>query len=159
MKLELPDELSSRQDLKALILEIRGYVRWANQAVVKERYGTRNQTAPTLSGPAVNLIRKWHGEQTINLKRLDELIITLEDYAATAPSITITLAAAPSIQLKNALIGWCRRNIKTDILVNFKFNSTMLGGMVVSYGSHVHDWSFKRRIMVSTARFPEVLRR
>ena len=158
MKLELPDELSSRQDLKALIAEIRGYSRWFSQAAVKGRYGAQNQNTPRVSSAAVSLIRKYHGGQAISQKSLDELIKALEDYAANAPSITITLAALPPAELKKTLIAWCRANIKSNILVDFKFSSTMLGGMVVSYDSHVYDWSFRRQIMASTAKFPEILR-
>ena len=159
MKLLLPDELSSRQDLRALILEIRGYTRWFNQAVVKSHLsGGQSQAAPAVSSAALSLIKRWHGEQAISPKSLDGLIIALEDYAAMAPTITITLAAAPPNELKKTLIVWCRKNIRPDILVDFRFNSTMLGGMVVAFGSHVYDWSFKRQIMASVGKFPEVLR-
>ena|SRR3989344_4450167 len=159
MKLELPDELSSRQDLKALVLEIRGYARWLNQSIVRKRVsGVQDQAAPFLSSATVELIKKSHSQQAISPKSLDELLAALEDYAATAPSITITLAAPPTRELKKSLIFWCRKNIKPNILVDFKFNSTMLGGMVVTYGSYTFDWSFKRQVLASKAKFPEILK-
>ena len=159
MKLELPDELSSRQDLRALILEIKAYARWFSQAMVKSRSSSgQNQNPPAISSPAVEIVKKWHGQEAIGPKTLDKLIAGLEEYAVSAPTIKITLAAAASRELKNALITWCRKNIKPNILVDFKFNSTMLGGMVVSYDSHVYDWSFKRQILTSSDKFPEILR-
>jgi F0F1-type ATP synthase delta subunit len=68
------------------------------------------------------------------------------------------LAAPPSNGIKKTLVAWCRKNIATDILVNFDFNSTLLGGMVVRYGSHVFDWSFRRKILEEHSKFPGVLR-
>ena len=51
------------------------------------------------------------------------------------------------------------RPVAPDVLVNFQFNATILGGMVVRYGSHVYDWSFRRQILAKRDTFPEVLRR
>jgi F0F1-type ATP synthase delta subunit len=48
--------------------------------------------------------------------------------------------------------------VAPNMLVDFKFNSTMLGGMVVQYGSHIYDWSFRQRILDARDKFPEVLR-
>jgi F0F1-type ATP synthase delta subunit len=87
------------------------------------------------------------------------LLEDLEDYLETAPHISITLAAPASKKLKQALMDWCRTNINADILVDFSFNSSLLGGLVVRYGSHIYDWSFKRQLMANLSKFPEVLRR
>jgi len=158
-KLNLQNSVSSRQDLKALILELRGLARWLSQASTKQRFSKAALAEqPAVSAPAQDLINQWQAGKAIDQKSLEALIAELEAYEADAPSVGITLAAPAPRPLKNALVDWCRQNIGPDILVDFKFNSTMLGGMVISYGSHVFDWSFKRQILAARDKFPEVLR-
>jgi hypothetical protein len=159
MKINLQDSVSSRQDLKAVILEVRGYAKWYSQTAVKMRFSENSSyEQPLFSQAATSLINDWNKENPINQKSLDELVATLEEVESSAPSMTITLAAPPPGSLKKSLTLWCRENIEPNILVDFGFNSTMLGGMIVRFGSHVYDWSFRRQILSSLERFPEILR-
>lgn len=159
MKIKLQDNIASRQDLKEVVLDVRKYAQWYSQTSVKMKYGgNQNNELPPISAAATNIINEWNKEDPVNSKSLDELLIALEDFEAGAPHMTITLAAPASNSLKATLLKWCRENIAPNILVDFKFNSTMLGGMVVQYGSHVYDWSFRRQILASLDKFPEVLR-
>lgn len=160
MKLKLPSGVASSQDLVSLTMEIREYARWYEHESIKQQVDSKYTAAsPVLSSDAIELLRDWKTDQQISSQSLDTLIKTLEKYATDSASITITLAALPTSSLKTALVNWCRENIAPDILVSFKFNSNILGGMVVQYGSHVFDWSFKRKIMENRQIFPEVLRR
>ena len=159
MKLQLPNEIASPQDLKEAITEVQKYARWASQAVVKSRVtGTAYGQPPPVSQTAVDLVKQWHGQQAISQKSLDELILALKDFEASAKRISITLAAIPSGSLRTALTGWCRQNLGADVLVDYKYNSTILGGMVVRWGSRIYDWSFRRQILASVDKFPEILR-
>ena len=160
MKLNLQDSVYSPQDLKAIILEVRKYARWASQYSIKMRVSKdKPDQPPIISLAATNLIKVWAEANPLSEKSLGELIAALETLEANSPRITITLAAAPSNSLKKTLVVWCREHIDPNILVDFHFNSTLLGGMVVRYGSHVYDWSFRRQILAARGRFPEVLRR
>jgi hypothetical protein len=160
MKLNLQNSVSSPQDLKEIILDTRQYAKWFAQATIKKQVtnNTPNEP-PALSEAAVTVITDWAKEAPLNQKRLDELITALDNLADTSPRITITLAAVPANSLKKMLVEWCRENITPNILVDIHFNSTLLGGMVVQYGSHVYDWSFRRQILAAREHFPEVLRR
>lgn len=111
-----------------------------------------------MSDAAADAIRGWQARKTLTDKSLDELIAALENYANSAPQFTIILAAPPPAGLKKTIVAWCRDNVAPNLLVNFQFNSTLLGGMVVRSGSHVYDWSFRRRILDNRAKFPEALR-
>lgn len=160
MKVKLPASIASSQDLTGLLVEIRSYSSWYYHESIKKRVNVKHSfESPTMSPAAIELLRNWKTKQQISNQSLDELVKTLEQYNSSAPNITITLAATPSSSLKTALVSWCRENIAPDILVTFKFNATILGGMVVKYGSHVFDWSFRRQIMEKRQLFPEVLRR
>ena len=159
MKLSLQDDVTSVQDLKAVILDVHKYAKWFGQTSVKMRMADGGSyEPPVISTPAANLINEYSGGQKISQGRLDELVAALEDFGVSAPHIAIALAAPAPSDLRKTLTDWFRNNISPNALVDFSFNSTMLGGMVVQYGSHVYDWSFKRQILVAREHFPEVLR-
>jgi hypothetical protein len=156
----LPNSVSSQQDLSALTLEIRDYSKWFAHNAIKERVHAKNAVLPpSLSPGALELVRSASNKKLLSQQDLDELITMLESAKKTAPTVTITLAAPASGDLKQTLVGACRANIADNALVNFKFNSSLLGGMVIHHGSHVFDWSFRRQILASSAKFTEVLRR
>lgn len=154
----LPAAISSPGDVTALILEIRSYQQWYGQYTNAQRAGTQYRgSQPELSGTAGEVIRGWAASAPLSAERLEELIAELEHIQKTAPVITITLAASATTEVKRALVGWCREQINETILVSFRFNATILGGMVVRYGSRVYDWSFRTQLMNNRHRFPEVL--
>lgn len=160
MKLTLPDTIASRQDLSSLLLEIRNYNKWLNHESVKNKV-TRAPIAPApaLTEAGTVLLRSLSAQKRLTPEGIDELLRALETHKKTAPSITMTLAGLPPQTLKNELVAWCRTNLHPAIMINFNVNSTLLGGMVVRYGSRVFDWSFRRQILTSADTFPEVLRR
>jgi hypothetical protein len=160
VNLSLEDSVLSPQDLKATILEVRRYAKWFAQSAIKMRLAESNlEQQPVISPTAARLINEWAEQNPLSQKSLDALIANLEQLEATLPRITITLAGVAPASLKNTLVTWCRENIAPNILVDFRFNSTILGGMVVKYGSHVYDWSFRRQILAARGNFPEALRR
>jgi hypothetical protein len=149
----------SEQDLKAVVLEVKKYANWYNQTAVKMKVTKNNSyELPAISTQATNIINEWLAGNPPSSKSLDDLILALDDFGYKAPRVTITLAAPPPNSLKQTLAAWFRQNVAPNALINFKFNATILGGMVVVYGSHVHDWSFRRQILAARAKFPEVLR-
>ncbi len=159
MNLELPDSVLSAQDLKALIQDVQNYARWFSQNSIKAKVTGQMPTEPlVVSDAAAGLIADAAKEKPHDTASLDALLLNLKNLESTLPRVTITLAALPAGSLKKALAGWCRQNISKNILVDFRFNATILGGMVVRYGSHVHDWSFRRQILAARSKFPEVLR-
>lgn len=160
MKLKLDESVSSLQDLRGLVMEIRDYAKWHNHNAIKKRVHVRIATKePDMTMSAHAILHEWSAGKELTSKGLDELIATLEDYGRKAPTITITLAALPSAGMKKLLVAWCRDNLSPNVLVDFQFNSTLLGGMVVRSSSHVYDWSFRRQILAERNKFPEVLRR
>jgi hypothetical protein len=160
VKLKLDESVSSLQDLRGLVMEIREYAKWHAHNDIKKRVHVRTGTKePDMTASARAVLHEWSGGKELASRSLDELIATLEDYGRKAPTITITLAALPSAGMKKQLVSWCRDNITPNILVDFQFNSTLLGGLVVRSSSHVYDWSFRRQILAERNKFPEVLRR
>lgn len=160
MNLRLPASIASSQDVSTLLIELQNYARWFAHESIKKRVDAKHSSpSPVMSTEAVEILREWKVKNQITRQSLDSLLKNLEDYGKTAPTITVTLAGVPSSSLKNALVKWLRENIKSDILVTFKFNATLLGGMVVNTKNRVFDWSFRRQILANREKFPEVLRR
>lgn len=160
MKIALPNSVSSLQDLGALINEIKEYEKWWVHNDIKHRAGAKKGTPPPILSPgAMEIVRAASGKKLLTRKMLDDLLKDLDTYKRTASSMTITLAAPAPKSTKAALVEWCRNNIDPGVLITFEFNSTLLGGMVIRYGSRVFDWSFRRQILAARANFPEVLRR
>lgn len=160
MNVRLPETIASSQDLSSLILEIRGYSKWLTHESVKNKV-TKGAIAPApqMSEAAIMMLRSVSADKRLSSSGVDELLTTLEAYKQKAPSITLTLAGFPPQVLKNELVAWCRKNIDASVMVNFQVNSTLLGGMVVRYGSRVFDWSFRRALLANAAKFPETLSR
>lgn len=156
----LQNNVASPQDLKELILEVQKYAKWFSQYAIKQKVsGAAPAQQLEVTPPAAALIQDWTKDKPPTQASIDELIKALELIETNSPQITITLAAMPPVALKKTLVDWCRKNINPSVLVEFRFNSTLLGGMVLRYGSHIYDWSFRRQILSAGPHFPEVLRR
>jgi F0F1-type ATP synthase delta subunit len=158
VKLTLPDSVASAQDLAAVLSDVHTYAKWASRELIKQKVsGKSTGQQPQISNDASAIIRAWSNGKALTQTTIDSLVKALEDYRKAAPTITITLAAVPSGEVKTKLVAWCRKEIAQDILVNFRLNRNILGGMVVAYGSHIHDWSFRRKLLEAPKPFHEVL--
>jgi hypothetical protein len=160
MTLKLPDSVSSVHDLTALILEVREYSKWYLQYSNATKANTKYTIAqPEISPTAAEIIREWNTTSPLSGESLENLIGSLEAIKKSARTVTITLAAPATSEVKKALVSWYRKNVSETILITFGFNSNILGGMVVRYGSTIHDWSFRRVILNERSKFGEILRR
>lgn len=158
MKLVVPAEVASAQDLAAVLTDVRSYATWASRELIKQKVTGKGAGAqPAISKEASDIIRTWGGGKPLTQASIDGLVKALEDYRKSAPSITITLAAIPSGDVKSRLVAWCRKELAPGVLVSFRLNRNILGGMVVAYGSHIHDWSFRRKLLEHQKPFHEVL--
>lgn len=155
---QLPASISSSEDLASLIVDIKSYANWFSSYIVSQKSGVKpNSTQPEISPAAAETIRAWAGNSPLTNDRLDEFVRGLERIKQTAPSMTITLAGPAPSQIKKQLVNWCRSNIEPSVLISFRFNRTILGGMVVHYNSRIHDWSLRRAILDNKSKFPEAL--
>lgn len=161
MSLQLPNSVVSHEDLKSTIMEIQAYSRWFAAASIKQRVSPTAAVPnpPPLSPASLAIITDLSRAQSLSAQSLEAILGELQTIETKSPTIIITLAAPAAGGLRKTLTDWCRAHIAPTALVSFKFNSTILGGMVMQYGSHVYDWSFRRQILTNRDHFPEVLRR
>lgn len=160
MKLKLNEEIISPEDLKQVIAEIRDYSRWLTKNSIKLRVIKKKASdEPELSDAAADLIKQWKEGKELNPKMLDKLIEELQGYLAKMKTIRVTFAALPTNKTKQQFTKWFRDNLSNEVLIDFRFNSTLLGGMVVNCGSHIYDWSFRRQLLENKDKFSEVVHR
>jgi F0F1-type ATP synthase delta subunit len=160
MKLNLPPTVASPQDLAGLASDVHLYAKWASHELIKQKVKAASSTPqPTISPEASALIRAWSHDKPLTQTMLDELVAVLDNYKSTAPSMTITLAAVAPNEVKAKLVAWARTNLAENMLINFQINRHILGGLVVNYGSHIFDWSFRRKLLHSPIAFNEVIGR
>lgn len=159
-QLIIPDSVASAQDLAVVLREVQNYSTWASRELIKQKVtGKSTGAQPAVSKESAGIIQSWSGGKPMTQAMIDDLLKALETYKKNAPTVTITLAAVPSGETKNKLVAWCRKELSQNILVSFRLNRNILGGMVVAYGSRIHDWSFRRKLLESTTQFSEVLAR
>lgn len=160
MNPNLPPSIVSAQDLTLVIREIQDYTAWATHETIKHKTGIKKQMTeqPPLTPAATTIVSNWGHSKGATAESYRQLIETLERFARSAPSITITLAGPPPQKVKEGIVKWCRDNLSSNIFVTFKFSRTLLGGMVVRAGSRVYDWSLHRRLMEDGRKFTEVLK-
>lgn len=160
MKSSLPSQIVSAQDLTMVIREIQDYTAWATHETIKQKARSAKPmtAAPELSVGATELVSAWGKSKGATADSYRQLIELLERIAKSAPTLTITLAGPAPQAVKEHIVAWCRGNISENVLVTFKFNRTLLGGMVVRAGSHIYDWSLHRKLIDNGHAFTEVLR-
>ena len=157
MKLTLPSTVASPQDLSDTILDIREYSKWYSHNAIKKTSSNKSD-GPNISSTAKELLRQYAQDHDLNSSGISNLISELEDFKSSAPVISVTLATAPTGDLKRDIVEWSRSNLNPNTLVKFQFNATILGGIVVKCGSRIFDWSFRSKIMDSRNKYPEILR-
>lgn len=159
MSLRLPNSVASSQDVMSLLFEIKEYSKWFSHEIIKvESHIKKVSKSPDLSIGAKLLLEELSEKKSLSKDTLENLIESLSTYCDKAPTISITLASPTNEKTKETLVSWCRKNLAQNTLVNFGFNSSLLGGMVIRCGSHIYDWSFKRQILANKQNFAKVLK-
>ncbi len=157
--IQLPASIVTPQDIARLELELTGFIDWFQHNSIKQQmHVSKGAAMPGLSREAVELIRQSSIEGSLTQTGIESLQQSIIRIRQHAPTMSVTLAAPAGVQLKQQLVEWCRNEIRPDILIDFRFNATILGGMVVRYGSHVFDWSWRRAVLNNRSSFAKELR-
>ncbi len=158
MKYDLPEDIISAEDLKGVIEELKDYQTYARHGSIKARVTKRaGGTKPELSRPSNELINLIVNNNKLALSDLDRLISSLEKMYSALPRIKITLAALPGAGIKKQMSVWVRKNITSNVLIDFSYNQSLLGGMVVVAGSHIYDWSLRKQIISVQPKLNELI--
>ncbi len=160
MKFTLSEEIVSTDDLRDVVEEVKEFKKWFSHNQIKLKISRRHKSSdrPELSSAAEALLTQAKDGKELTVTKIEGLISYLEKCLDKSPSVRITLAAIPSVSIKRQIAAWLRTNVSPTLLVDFRFNSTILGGMVVVFSSHIYDWSLRRQLLESRDKLDGVLK-
>lgn len=162
MKLKLNDSIISPEDLRDIIEELRVFAKNYHHQNIKDKVlktslASQEANLKNLSEEASKIVRQFLEQKSLLATDVDQLISQLEKYLDQCLKIRITLASLPNLTIKKSLVNWCRENISEDILIDFRFNRYILGGMVINFKSHTYDLSFREKIIARQDKLREVI--
>lgn len=145
VKDQLSHFLYSPTQIQAEVIRLRSELRQLEHVAIKQK--------------VLTIEKKGVATPSTSTKELTDQIKVLEQRLANAPIFYITLAAMPTDGLKQNIVTWFINSVSPEAMVEFDYNSALLGGMVVRTGSRIHDWSLRRKILSQANNFAEVLHR
>ena len=162
MNPKLNDNIISSEDLKDIIEELKIFLtnyrhQKVKNKILKKSLDTKVPDFNNLTVESIRIIRTFLNQKDMSESNIDQLIHQLEKYLDQCLKIRITLADIPTLSVKKSLVSWCRENVSENILIDFRFNRYILGGMVVSFKSHTYDWSFRQKIIANQDKLYEVI--
>ena len=158
MKLSLSEDIISSEDLRSVIEELKDYQGFIRHAQIKSRSTKRSSgSGPDLSRPAADMLSAAMEHHPLNLEELDHLSGELEKMYQSSPKIKIILAAVPTNGIKKQITTWVRQNVDAGMLIDFSYNQALLGGMIMTAGSRIFDWSLRRVILAAQPSLNEMI--
>jgi hypothetical protein len=158
--LVLPPELYSPDQIGLVMIELRDQADMLRRQAARQRLGSAGAALrPAALPERLTALLVVCGITRVTLASLEQLIKQLEIVRAKAPVVHVTLADLPGQHLRTELVKWFRREIDPTVLVSFNVNTTIVGGIVVRTGSHLHDYSFRRGLWEHRRALMEVFKR
>jgi len=157
MAFELPSAIYSPALLESVIYDIRFYLDWRRQNVIRGKVGAKLKDEPTHSAETVLVIEAWMDGKPPTLEALERLLAHLEKL--NLPEVHIMLAALPSRPQREVLVNWFRNNVSTGLLVSFVADRNLGGGLVVRTPNRVFDYTWKQQLIAGRTKLAEILKR
>jgi hypothetical protein len=154
MKPKLPEEVYSVDQILAVSEELHSYSVYLTAKRVQGAKAEPFNLSSRAEAAVALIPQEQQTDAGIEAYRLE-----LEHLATTAPAVTLVLAAQAKPGLKQELVNWLRTNVHPDLLVNFRANPNIAGGVVIRTISHVYDCSFRQALLAHPEKFTEALER
>jgi len=149
----LPTDVYSPDQLSELTMELRGYIGALRDTAIRNRSTT---VAGEAALPKMSALLKLIFENVSGTMTPEEVLRELEMQLKNAPTAHVLLAAQPSKDLKRQIVLWFRVEVHPSVLLTFSERRDIGGGIVIRAGSHIYDFSFKRRILDNKNRIMEI---
>ena len=157
MELKLPNTIGGKRDLILAMRQVEGVLNDRLQDEVRERVGA--QKVGTKVGQRMLGQLLEANKLTDDTATLKTLLQQMEGFKQHAPHVRIAFSQEPDQDLYQKVVGWFRREIHPGILVQIGVQPTIGGGFVLQTPVRRYDLSLKTRILNSTPKFLEVLKR
>jgi len=157
MELKLPPSVASKRDIIKLQREIERLLdERLQQKISQEQVGDLRK----VSNSSRNLISFFeHNSVEINDENLKKVLQILEGMRQHSPVIRIAFASEPDYETSEKVVGWFRKNISPQTLVQIGVQPMIAGGCVVQSPMKRYDFSLRKHILDSSDKFLEVFNR
>lgn len=142
----LPTTIYSPEQLNGLIMELRRYIDAERDASHRSDHGGKPHTSSALKS-VFESTSDAPAEQVLN---------ELEALVKNAPTVHVITAGMPGRKLRQQLVNWFRSEIHEHALLFFTERRDIGGGIIIRAGSHVYDFSIKRKILDNKHRITEI---
>lgn len=149
----LPNDVYSPDQLSELTMELREYIGALRDTTLRNQ---ASKTAKKTSLPTMSALLKLVFENVSDGVTPEAMLRELEAMLKNAPTVHLMLAAQPSKEMRRQLVLWFRVEIHPTTLLTFSERHDLGGGIVVRAGSHVYDFSFKRKVVDNQKRITEI---
>lgn len=158
MELKLPNSIGGKRDLILATRQIEKVLNDKLQDEVRAKYGA--EVIGTKAGQRVlNDLLELNGIKEDDANSLKRLLQALEAVRQYAPRVRISFAQEPDQDQYESVVAWFRKEVDQGVLVQVGVQPTIGAGCIVQTNSRRYDMSLKTRVLNSTPKFLEVLRR
>lgn len=157
MELKLPNSVGGKRDLILATREIEQTITDRLQDDVRERFGAKRvgtKAGQMMLGEILSANKLK--DDTATLKKI---LQQLEGFKQHAPQVRIAFSQEPDQDFYKKIVGWFRREIHPSVLVQVGIQPTIGGGFILQTAARRYDMSLKTKILNSTPKFLEVLKR
>lgn len=94
-------------------------------------------------------LKKEAKKQKINLNNRQEakdFLAKMKKSLADLPTVSLTLALAPSQALGKRLASWLGEFVAPNAILDITVDKAILGGVLISFRGHYYDFSLKKKL-------------
>jgi F0F1-type ATP synthase delta subunit len=153
MDLNIPDNLTSKQDVTHVHRELRKFTDSVMQSIM--RHDDPVQYPPisdSLRALAIN-----NQSDLRDPKACDKLLLQLEDLKHSAPTVHISFPADPSRDVLIKLVTWLRKEIDPRIFIQIGLQPTIAAGIVLRTPNKAFDFSLRKHLYKNKDKLIEAL--
>lgn len=133
-------------------MELRSYIDAKRSRDVQKQAGATDVPMPVMSKE----LRSLYETASNNNGTPESLLEDLQELLKKAPSVHVLLAATPSAELKEQITNWFRTQVAANMLITFTVRRDLGGGVMVRAGSHIYDFTFRKKILDHKQRLTEM---
>lgn len=158
MELRLPNTIGGKRDLILAMREIEQILSDEIQNDVRSKYGAEQHKQSHAGRHMVDELLK---ENNLNheIATLRQVLKSMEDFKNHSPQIRLAFSQEPDPDMYRKVVEWFRREIHPGVLVQIGVQPSIGGGFTMQTPVRRYDFSFKTKILNSTDKFLEVMKR
>ncbi|MEI6237177.1 MAG: hypothetical protein WCP03_01070 [Candidatus Saccharibacteria bacterium] len=153
MDLNIPNNLSSKQDITHVHRELRKFNDSVMQSIMRH-------DDPVKYPPISDSLRALAIENQSDLRdpmACDKLLLQLEDLKHTAPTVHISFPADPSRDVLQKLVMWLRKEVNPKIFIQIGLQPTIAAGIVLRTPNKAFDFSLRKHLYKNKDKLIEAL--